>query len=331
MRNVLITGGAGYIGSHTAKALADAGYQPIVLDNLSAGSRDAVRWGPFEEGDIADECLVRRVVDRYHIEAVAHFAANAYVGESIEQPRKYFNNNVVNSLRLLHALLDGGVDRIVFSSSCATYGIPKHNPITEGHAQTPVNPYGESKLFVERALRWYGDAHSFRSVCLRYFNAAGADPTGCIGEEHNPETHLIPLAIGAAQGWAPRLRVFGSDYDTPDGTAIRDYTHVSDLADAHVRAIQYLENGGASTAFNLGTGRGHSVREVQLAVERVTGRAVPTAVCSRRPGDPPSLVANARNARKALGWSPRYTDLDEIVETAQRWHNRRCCVAAAAF
>jgi UDP-arabinose 4-epimerase len=330
MQRVLVTGGAGYIGSHTAKALAEAGYEPVVIDNLSAGRRNAVRWGPFEEGDISDERLVRRVVDRYDIETVAHFAANAYVGESVEQPRKYFNNNVINSLRLLHALLDAGVTRIVFSSTCATYGIPNTTPITESHTQVPVNPYGESKLFVERALRWYGDAHGLRSVCLRFFNAAGADASGTLGESHDPETHLIPLAIGAAQGWAPPLKVFGSDYDTPDGTAVRDYIHVTDLADAHVRAIKYLERGGPSTAINLGTGRGYSVREVQLAVERISQTAVPAAMCERRLGDPAMLVANARKAAKVLGWKPRYTDLDEMVETAWRWHSNQCRTMVAA-
>jgi UDP-arabinose 4-epimerase len=330
MRSVLVTGGAGYIGSHTAKALAEAGYEPVVIDNLSAGSRAAVRWGPFEEGDISDERLVRRVVERYHIEAVAHFAANAYVGESVEQPRKYFNNNVVNSLRLLHALLDAGVSQIVFSSTCATYGIPDQMPITENHSQKPVNPYGESKLFIERALRWYGDAHDLRSVCLRYFNAAGADASGVIGEKHDPETHLIPLAIGAAQGWAPPLRVYGDDYATADGTAVRDYIHVSDLADAHVRALQYLEHGGASAAFNLGTGVGHSVGDVQRAVKRIAGRPVPSIMQPRRAGDPPILVANSRKAAKILGWTPRYIKLDEIVETAWRWHMHQSCKLAAA-
>jgi UDP-arabinose 4-epimerase len=301
--------------------LAESGHEPVVIDNLSEGNRGAVRWGPLEEGDIGDEKFVRRTVDRYQTEEVIHFAANAYVGESIHQPRKYFNNNVVNSLRLLHALLDVGINRIVFSSTCATYGIPRETPITEEHPQQPVNPYGESKLFVERALRWYGDAHSINSVCLRYFNAAGADPSGCIGESHTPETHLIPLAIAAARRSAPPLKIFGTDYETPDGTAVRDYIHVCDLADAHLRALQYLERGGRSAAFNLGVGRGHSVREVQAAVERVSGKKVPTSTHSRRAGDPPVLIANARRASKKLGWRPRYTELDEIVETAWRWHS----------
>jgi UDP-arabinose 4-epimerase len=326
---ILVTGGAGYIGSHTAKALAEAGHEPVVLDNLSVGNRDAVRWGPLEEGDISDERLLRRVVKQHRIDAVAHFAAHAYVGESIERPRKYFQNNVANSLRLFDTLLDMGVDRIVFSSTCATYGIPKSVPITEETAQAPVNPYGESKLFVERVLRWYGEAYGLRSVCLRYFNAAGADPSGAIGERHDPETHLVPLMIGAAQGWAPPLRVFGSDYETPDGTAVRDYVHVSDLADAHVRALEYLAHDGESTAINLGAGQGHSIREVQSAVGRLAGRPVPVETCPRRPGDPPVLVADPRKALQVLGWKPRFTELDEIVETAWRWHYQQAGRMAA--
>lgn len=321
MRRVLVTGGAGYIGSHTAKALAAAGYQPIVLDNLSSGNRSAVCWGPLEAGNIADESLVRGLIERYDIDSVIHFAANAYVGESMSSPRKYFQNNVTNSLKLLDAIVDCGVRDVVFSSTCATYGIPTSVPIGEDHPQAPVNPYGESKLFIERALNWYGQAYGLRSVCLRYFNAAGADPDGEIGECHDPETHLIPLAIRAAQtGYSP-LTIFGSDYETPDGTAVRDYTHVSDLADAHVRALKYLSGGGDSTAINLGTGRGHSVKEVQRAVKRVSGRPAPHVMMPRRAGDPAILVAKAEKARTVLGWEPRYTDLDEIVATAWRWFN----------
>jgi len=301
--------------------LAEAGYEPVVIDNLTAGRRAAVQWGPFENGDVSDQSLVRRVVERYQIEAVAHFAAYCYVGESIEHPRKYFNNNVVNSLGLLHALMDTGVNQIVFSSTCATYGVPSKVPIAEDDPQVPVNPYGESKLFVERALSWYGSAYGLRSVCLRYFNAAGADPSARIGETHDPETHLVPLAIGAAQGWAPPLKIFGSDYSTPDGTPVRDYIHVCDLADAHVRALKHLEKGGPSSAINLGTATGHSVREVTAAVERLSRSPVPASVHPRRAGDPPILVANARKAEQVLGWTPRYTDLNEIVETAWRWHS----------
>jgi len=273
-RNVLVTGGAGYIGSHTCKALAAAGYSPVTLDNLAYGHRWAVRWGPFEQADLDDRQAVERVLREHRIGAVIHFAAYAYVGESMTDPGKYFRNNVVNTLNLLEAMRAAGVGRIVFSSTCATYGVPKGVPIAEDHPQLPVNPYGESKLFVERALHWNGVAHGLRWMALRYFNAAGADPDGEIGEDHDPETHLIPLAIEAALGRRPDLQVMGTDYPTADGTAIRDYVHVTDLADAHLRALHHLEGDGPSGALNLGTGRGHSVREVVAMVERVTGRKV---------------------------------------------------------
>jgi UDP-glucose-4-epimerase GalE len=317
---ILVTGGAGYIGSHTAKALAAAGFEPVVLDNLSTGHDWAVKWGPLCQGDIGDGALVRRIVYQYRVEAVIHFAANAYVGESMSNPRKYFENNVVNSLHLLNTVTDCGVERIVFSSSCATYGNPARVPIEETDPQQPVNPYGESKLFVEKTLRWYGEAYRFRSVALRYFNAAGADPDGEIGESHAPETHIIPLAIHAAMGASAPVPVFGTDYETPDGTAVRDYIHVADLADAHVRALQYLAGGGASTAVNLGTGSGHSVSEVVQSVGRAAGRSVPVSLQPRRTGDPPVLVARAQKAADVLRWRPRFTELDEIVQTAWRWH-----------
>ena len=321
MKRILVTGGAGYIGSHTAKALACHGYEPVVLDNLSAGNRWAVRWGPFVEGSMGNRDLVHETIERYRVEAVIHFAANAYVGESMEEPRKYFRNNVTNSLYMLDAVIDCGVRDVIFSSTCATYGMPQILPISEDHPQAPINPYGESKLFLERALGWYGKAHELRSVCLRYFNAAGADPDGEIGECHAPETHLIPLAIGAAQGETAALQIFGGDYDTPDGTVVRDFIHVSDLADAHVRALKYLSRGGHSTAMNLGTGIGHSIRDVERAVKSVSGRPVPAVVRSRRPGDPAILVAQAERARTVLGWRPRFTDLEEIIDTAWRWHS----------
>ena len=330
MRRILITGGAGYIGSHTAKALAACGHQPIVLDNFSSGNRWAVRWGPLVEGSIADGDLVKKTVKRHRIDSVIHFAANAYVGESIEQPRKYFQNNVSNTLAFLHALMDCGVSDVVFSSSCATYGVPRSLPIGEEHPQVPINPYGESKLFIEKVLEWYGSAHGIRFVALRYFNAAGADPDGEIGECHDPETHLIPLAIRAAQGGYPPLKIFGSDYETPDGTAVRDYIHVCDLAVAHVQALEYLAHGGDSTAINLGTSTGHSIRDVQRAIKTVSGRAVPAQIRERRPGDPPILVAKADKARTLLGWKPRFTQLEEIVETAWRWHIAERHLAATA-
>lgn len=319
---VLVAGGAGYIGSHTCKALARAGRHPVVLDDLSRGHRRAVRWGPLIEGDIRDRALVEGILREHRIGAVVHLAAYAYVGESMRDPGKYFGNNVTGSLALLDAMRLCGVERMVFSSTCATYGVPESLPIDDRHAQRPINPYGESKLFVERALRWYGTAHGMGSVALRYFNAAGADPEVELGEEHDPETHLIPLAIGAALGRRAPLQIYGTGYPTPDGTAVRDYVHVSDLADAHVRALDYLEAGGESTAFNLGTGRGYSVREVVAAVERIARRELPRRESAPRPGDPPILVAEPGRSRKLLGWTPRHSDLDTIIATAWRWHTR---------
>ena len=328
MKSVLVTGGAGYIGSHAAKALAKAGFEPVVLDDLSAGHKWAVNWGPLVEGNIGDTDLVRKTIEKYRIEAVVHFAANAYVGESMHQPSRYFQNNVVNSLALLGAMLDTGVDKIVFSSTCATYGVPDRLPITEDHPQEPVNPYGESKLFVEKALRWYSEAHGLKSVCLRYFNACGADPEGEIGECHDPETHLIPLTLRTALGLNRQLLMYGTDYPTDDGTAVRDYVHVSDLADAHVLAVKYLHDGGKSTSINLGMGRGHSVREVVRSVEQVSRKPVKVVEKPRRVGDPPVLVAHAGRATELLGWSPRFTTLEETVYTAWRWHASRKMLAA---
>jgi UDP-glucose-4-epimerase GalE len=320
MNRVLVTGGAGYIGSYTAKVLASEGIEPIVLDNLTTGHRRSIQWGPFVHGDVGDRDLVRRVLRDWRVDGVVHFAASAYVGESVRKPRPYFRNNVANTLTLVEEMLDAGVSRIVFSSTCATYGIPATLPIVEDHLQWPVNPYGDSKLFVERVLRAFGDAYGLSWVALRYFNAAGADPEGALGEDHDPETHLIPLVIQAALGQRPRIDVFGTDYPTPDGTAIRDYIHVSDLADAHVRALAYLREGGRSVALNLGSGRGYSVRDVIAAVEHVGGRPVPVRETLRRPGDPPALVADSKRARELLGWQPRYADLKQIVRTAWNWH-----------
>ncbi len=320
--SILVTGGAGYIGSHTAKVLASSGHTPVVLDNFTYGHDWAVKWGPLERGDLGDVDFLKGVFTRHSIDAVIHFAANAYVGESMTHPRKYFRNNTVNTLNLLDTMIDRGVTSFVFSSTCATYGVPSRVPIDETHLQTPVNPYGESKLMVEKILRWYGEAYGLRSVALRYFNAAGADPDGEIGEDHDPETHLIPLVIDAARGTRPPVSVFGTDYPTPDGTAIRDYIHVMDLASAHVGALDYLRQGGATTAINLGTGTGRSVREVVQAVEAVSGRAVPTVFSPRRAGDPPALVANPQKAKETLGWSARYTDLATIIEHAWKWHTR---------
>jgi UDP-arabinose 4-epimerase len=316
---ILISGGAGYIGSHTAKRLAQAGYEPIVLDNLRHGHPWAVRWGPFVEIDLSNREGLAQVFHEYRIEAVIHFAAFAYVGESMREPAAYFRNNVVNTLNLLDAMRAGGVGQIVFSSTCATYGEPHEIPIPEDHPQRPVNPYGESKLMVERLLAWYGQAYGLSWTALRYFNAAGADPDGEIGEVHDPETHLIPRVIAAAMGDLPTLDLFGTDYDTPDGTATRDYIHVTDLADAHVQALLRLSHGGHNTAFNLGTGCGHSVREVISMIEQVGRRKVPVNECPRRAGDPPMLVANPARACRELEWTPRLSSLQQIVETAWQW------------
>jgi UDP-arabinose 4-epimerase len=319
---VLVTGGAGYVGSHTCKALDAAGYLPVTLDDLSRGSERAVRWGPLEVVVLGDDAGIATVLDTYRPVGVIHFAALAYVGESVEDPERYYRNNVAGTLSLLHAMRTEGVDRLIFSSTCATYGTPRSLPIGEDEPQEPVNPYGRSKLMVERVLGDYDAAYGLRHVALRYFNAAGADPDGDIGEVHDPETHLVPLVIQAALGQRDQVAVYGTDYPTPDGTAVRDYVHVTDLAAAHVQALAYLMEGGASTRLNLGTGRGHSVREVIRTVERVTGNGVVAHAAPRRPGDPPVLVADARRAGDVLGWHATMSDLDTIVGTAAAWHAR---------
>jgi UDP-glucose-4-epimerase GalE len=322
-KHVLVTGGAGYIGSHACKALAKAGYTPVSYDNLVYGHRESVRWGPFVEADLGDKKRLLEALRRYEVRAVMHFAAFAYVGESMTKPQLYFHNNVGNTLTLLDAMLEADVKRIVFSSTCATYGIPETVPMDESTPQRPINPYGETKLMMERALFWYGQAYGINSVSLRYFNAAGADPDGETGEAHDPETHLIPLVLDAAIGRRQYVEVYGTDYPTRDGTAIRDYIHVTDLAEAHVKAIEYLEQGGATTAINLGTGEGHTVKEVIEAAEKVTGRPVPRREVDRRAGDPPALVADARRAKEVLGWQARMSDLPTIVRTAWDWHRQR--------
>lgn len=325
---VLVTGGAGYIGSHTCKALAEAGYVPVAYDNLVHGHTWAVRWGPMIQGDIGDGDLLRKTLSEYSIGAVMHFAGYCYVGESMSAPGKYFHNNAANTLTLLEAMRSRGVNNMVFSSTCSTYGMPVEVPMSEDHPQVPINPYGESKLFVEKMLRWWESAYGMHWMALRYFNAAGADPDGEIGEDHRPETHLVPLAIQSALGEHSALEVYGCDYATPDGTAIRDYIHVTDLAAAHVRALCKLDGDAQSTAVNLGTGTGHSVREVIAMVEQVGGRKVPVRVGPRRPGDPPALVARAQRAHEALGWQPRYSSLEKIIDTAWRWHSRYRAVVA---
>jgi UDP-arabinose 4-epimerase len=319
---ILVTGGAGYVGGHACKRLARSGFDPVVYDNLSRGHRDFVQWGPLEEGDLLDAGRLCSVFKRHRPAAVMHFAALAYVGESVSDPAKYYRNNVLGSLTLLESMLSCGVSRVVFSSTCAVYGTPARIPITEAASLDPINPYGRTKLAVERMLTDFDGAHGLRAVSLRYFNAAGADPEGEIGERHEPETHAIPLAILGALGAGPPFRLLGSDYETPDGTAIRDYVHVDDLASAHVAAVDYLLKGGETAAVNLGTGRGTSVREVIASVERVSGRTVPVERSAPRPGDPAVLVADAERARTLFGWRPAYASIDEVIETALRWHER---------
>lgn len=328
MTNVLVTGGAGYIGSHTCKMLASAGFQPVVLDDLRRGHRSAVQWGPLIEGDFGDPAILEQAFRSYQIEAVIHFAAYAYVAESMKTPEMYFRNNVVSTLNLLDAMRLYEVRSIVFSSSCATYGIPVEMPIKEDHRQAPINPYGDSKLMVEKVLHWYGLSYGLHWSALRYFNAAGADPDGELGEDHDPEPHLLPRVLATAAGHLPCVDIFGTDYDTPDGTAIRDYVHVTDLAQAHVLAAGYLRSGGASGAFNLGTETGRSVKEVITTAEAVTGARIHVNERPRRSGDPASLVADASKARDVLDWAPRYSELSIILETAWRWMNRSANLAA---
>ena len=318
-RTVLVTGGAGYIGSHAAKALSRAGYRVVVYDNLIAGHREAVKYGPFVEGDIADVAAVRDAIRRHQIFAVMHFAAFLDVGESVREPARYYRNNVVGALGVLEAMAAESVGYFVLSSTCATYGEPRETPIPETHPQHPINSYGETKLAIERALPHFERAHGLRWATLRYFNAAGADPDGEIGEDHAPEIHVIPRAIDAAIG-GKGLQLFGDDYPTPDGTCLRDYIHVSDLADAHVRALDVLVETARSDAYNLGTGVPKSVRQVIDTVERVTGRRVPWTLAPRRPGDSAALYAAVQKAQTELGWTPRFPDLESIVRTAWAWH-----------
>jgi UDP-arabinose 4-epimerase len=321
-QSILVTGGAGYVGSHACKALAAAGDIPVVYDNLSRGHREAVRWGPIVEGDLHDRDRLVAAMRTHRVSAVMHFAAFAYVGESVAEPELYYRNNLGGSLALLAAMREAEVRRIVFSSTCAIYGVPAQVPIRETSSTAPLNPYGDTKLAVERALRWYSGAYGLRYAALRYFNAAGADPGGEIGEDHEPETHLIPLVLRAALGTTGSVEIYGNDYPTADGTAIRDYIHVSDLAEAHVLALGHLARGGDNLAVNLGTGQGCSVRQVIDAVERVSGRAVPRREVARRPGDPPELVADPALAHSILGWRPRHSDLDTIIATALAWETR---------
>ncbi len=321
-RRILVTGGAGYVGSHCAKLLARSGIEPVTIDHLGRGHRAAVRYGPLEVGDIADRDFVAGVIRRWQPDAALHFAAVAYVAESVANPSLYYRNNVAGTLSFVETLLAHGIHRLVFSSSCATYGIPDQVPIAEGQPQRPINPYGASKLMAERMLADLEAATPLRAVVLRYFNAAGADLDGELGEDHEPETHLIPLALRAARPDGAPLQVFGTDYPTADGTCVRDFVHVDDLARAHVAALGALDRGSAGFACNLGSGAGLSVRQILAAVERVTGRPVAWEARPRRPGDPPVLVADARLAARHLGWTPLCSDIDTIVASAGRWAHR---------
>jgi UDP-arabinose 4-epimerase len=319
-KSVLVTGGAGYIGSHACKALARAGYLPVTYDNLVYGHPAAVKWGPLEEGNINDRLQLESVIQKYKPAAVMHFAAYAYVGESVENPAKYYHNNAVGTLILLEAMRNSNIDKIIFSSTCATYGMPEQIPIHEIHLQNPINPYGRSKLMIEWILQDFAAAYGLKFVSLRYFNAAGADPETEIGEDHNPETHLIPLVLDTALGKRNRLEIYGTDYDTPDGSCIRDYIHVSDLAEAHLLALEHLIGDGQSDVFNLGNGNGFSVRDVIETAIKITGKDVPFIESDRRPGDPSVLIGSSNKIRHALKWLPRYNSLDTIIETAWRWH-----------
>src|SRR5262245_34317229 len=320
MEPILVTGGAGFIGAHTCKALAAHGLHPITFDNLSRGHRDTVQWGPFVQADILQPADLERAFDRHKPKAVIHFAALAYVGESVAQPLTYYQNNVTGLINVLDAMVRHGVNTIVFSSSCATYGIPDALPIAENAQQRPINPYGQSKLMCEQILMHVAAAHHLRIALLRYFNACGADPDGQLGEWHDPETHLIPLAVDAASGRGPPLQIFGTDYPTRDGTCERDFVHVSDLAGAHVAALRHVNNGAEALMLNLGTGRPYSVLEIVSAIERITGHRVPVLPAPRRPGDPATLVADASRAERLLAFKPKYSDLDTIIETT--WRSR---------
>ncbi|MBD2450151.1 UDP-glucose 4-epimerase GalE [Nostoc sp. FACHB-152] len=324
--SILVTGGAGYIGSHTVLALKQAGYDVVILDNLVYGHRELVEKVLQVElvvGDTNDRPLLDDLFKTRKFEAVMHFSAYAYVGESVTDPAKYYRNNVVGTLTLLEAMLAASINKFVFSSTCATYGVPEVLPIPENHPQNPINPYGATKLMVERILADFDVAYNFKSVRFRYFNAAGANPDGLLGEDHNPETHLIPLVLLTALGKREFISIFGNDYSTPDGTCIRDYIHVNDLADAHVLGLEYLLKGGDSEVFNLGNGNGFSVREVIAAAQTVTGLSIPVKECSRRPGDPPVLIGSAEKARNILGWQPQYPSIQDIVSHAWQWHQQR--------
>lgn len=322
MSNILITGGAGYIGSHVCKMLAEEDYTPVTYDNLSNGNRDAIRWGPFEEGDILDQDKLRYVLNKYQPKAVMHFAAFAYVGESTINPKKYYRNNVVGTLNIAECMLQESINNLIFSGSCVTFGAPDSMPINETYAQNPISPYGKSKVASEHIINDFSSAHGLSSVILRYFNAAGADKDLEIGESHSPETHLIPLLFDACTRTTNNFNVYGDDYDTFDGTCIRDYIHVTDLANAHILAYKKLKQDGVTTSYNLGNGEGFSVKQVIHMVEKVTRLDVPFGIASRRVGDPPILIADSTKARKELLWRPVNSSLENIVESAWLWYNK---------
>jgi len=320
--NILVTGGAGYIGSHCCKALFRKGMHPVTIDNLVYGHRNFVRWGEFFQGDVGNSADLKKLFSRHQIDAVMHFAAYAYVGESVQEPLKYYENNLRNTIELLHAVVENGIQYVVFSSTCATYGNPEKIPIDEKHPQNPINPYGRTKRMIEEILEDYAAAYDLKYTSLRYFNAAGADPDGEIGEDHDPETHLIPLVLDVAAARRPSIKIFGTDYQTPDGTCVRDYIHVTDLAEAHILALQRLMDGAESSCYNLGTGSGFSVLEVIERARQITGQTIRAENTGRRPGDPPVLIASNEKAVSELGWNPVYADLDDIISTAWRWHRK---------
>ena len=322
MSNILITGGAGYIGSHVCKMLSEEGYTPVTYDNLSNGNRDAVQWGPFEEGDILDQDKLHHILNKYKPSAVMHFAAFAYVGESIIKPEKYYRNNVIGTLNIAECMLEESINNLIFSSSCATFGVPVSMPINETNIQSPINPYGKSKVASEYIIKDFCSAHGLYSVILRYFNAAGADKDLEIGESHSPETHLIPLLFDACTRATNNFDLYGDDYDTFDGTCIRDYIHVTDLANAHILAYKKLKQDGMTSSYNLGNGKGFSVKQVIHMVEKVTGLNVPFNIAPRRVGDPPILIADSSKASKELLWSPVDSSLENIVESAWLWYNK---------
>ena len=325
-QTILVTGGAGYIGAHCVLALQEAGFKIIVLDNLVYGHREFVEGivnVTLIQGDISDRALLDQIFSQHTISAVLHFAAYAYVGESVQSPAKYYRNNVVGTLTLLEAMVAAQVQHLVFSSTCATYGIPRVVPIDEQHPQAPINPYGMTKLMVEQILDDFSTAYDFRSVRFRYFNAAGADPQGRVGEDHNPETHLIPLVLQTALGQRDAITIFGTDYDTPDGTCIRDYIHVTDLAQAHLLGLQYLLDGNPTNVFNLGNGDGFSVREVIETAKKVTQRPIAVIEGTKRPGDPASLIGSAQKAKQVLDWNPQYSAIATMIEHAWQWHSLR--------